>query len=335
MTSIAFYHTLDEERPFVEQWAAQHDVHVECFPFELNDDTLSTIKGFDGISYKQRSAPSNDPHFYKRLSAYGIRQIAVRSAGVDTIDLKAAQANGIRVTNVPSYSPRAVAELTLAHILRLVRHIPQFDERAARHDFSAPGLISPEISELTVGIIGVGRIGSALARMLHALGANVIGNDVVEHRELDGTLTYVGKDELLARADVVSMHTYLDATTRGLINASSFALMKPSAYFVNASRGPVVDTQSLIEALEDGRIAGAALDVIEGEAALFGHTFDAGADLNHHHYERLVALPNVVITPHIAFFTDIAVRNMTQQSLDDALAIISGGTSTHEITWKE
>ena len=334
MTSIAFYHTLDEERPFVQQWAVQHGVHVECFPFELHDETLPAVEGFDGISYKQRSAPSSDPGFYRRLREYGIRQIAVRSAGVDTIDLKAAQENGIRITNVPSYSPRAVAELTLTHILRLVRHIPQFDERGARNDFDVRGLISPEISELTIGIIGVGRIGSALARIFKALGAQVLGNDVVERRELDATLTYVDKDELLARSDVVSMHTYLDSTTHHLIDAASFGLMKPTAYFVNASRGPVVDTVALIEALERLQIAGAAIDVIEDEAPLFGHAFPPGTNLNHAAYERLAAMPNVVITPHIAFFTDIAVRNMTQQSLDDALTIIRGGTSTHEITWK-
>ena len=334
MTSIAFFHTLNEERPFVEQWAAKHGVHVECFPFELHEDTLPTVAGFDGISYKQRGAPSDDPNFYKRLREYGIRQIAVRSAGVDSIDRRAAHEAGIRITNVPSYSPRAVAELALTHILRLIRHIPQFDERRARGDFSAPGLVSPEISELTIGIIGVGRIGSELARIFHALGAQVIGNDVVENRELDAILSYVSKDELLARADVVSMHTYLDSATRHLIDAASFARMKPGAYFVNASRGPVVDTEALIEALESGLIAGAAIDVIEGEASLFGHVFGPDDNLGNSAYERLAAMPNVVITPHIAFFTDIAVRNMAQQSLDDALTIIRGGTSAHEITWK-
>lgn len=334
MTSIAFYHTLDEERPFVKQWAAQHGVHVECFEFELHEDTLTTAEGFDGISYKQRSAPSSDPDFYRRLGGIGIRQIAVRSAGVDTIDLKAAHTHGIRITNVPSYSPRAVAELTLAHVMRLIRQIPQFDERVRRNDFSAEGLISREISELTVGVIGVGRIGWEVVQIFQALGARVIGNDIVKRPELSETLAYVSKEELFAQADVISIHTYLDSTTRHLINADSFARMKPTSYFVNASRGPVVDTEALIVALASGQIAGAGIDVLEDEARLFGHEFPADATPNHSAYERLAAMPNVVITPHIGFFTDHAVRNMAQQSLDDALTIIRGGTSPHELAWK-
>lgn len=331
MTSIAFYHCIDEERPFAEQWAAEHDVHVECFPFELHEDTLHTVEGFDGISYKQRSAPSADPGFYRRLSAYGIRQIAIRSAGYDTIDLKTAAENGIRVTNVPSYSPSAVAELTLTHIMRLIRHVPQFDERATNHDFSVKGLISREISELTIGIIGVGRIGSTVARIFHALGAQVLGNDIAPNHELDGILTWVSKEELLARADVVTMHTYLDASTRHLMDASRFAQMKPTAYFVNNSRGGVVDTPALIDALDNHVIAGAAIDVLEGEATLFGHTLPADQPTGHPYYDALNAMPNVVITPHIAFFTDVAVKNMVCQSLDDALTILNGGTSPHEI----
>ncbi|MCI1650202.1 D-2-hydroxyacid dehydrogenase [Bifidobacterium tibiigranuli] len=331
MTSIAFYHTIDEEEPFAQQWAHDHNVHVECFPFELHEDTLHTIQGFDGISYKQRSAPSDNPDFYRRLAEYGIRQIAIRSAGYDTIDLHAAHQNNIRITNVPSYSPSAVAELTLTHIMRLIRHIPQFDDQGSRHDFSVRGLISREISELTIGIIGVGRIGSTVARIFHALGARVLGNDITENHELDSILTWVSKDDLLAQADVVTMHTYLDSTTRHLIDAHRLAQMKPSAYFVNASRGPVVDTPALIEALQHHRIAGAAIDVLEGEATLFGNTFDADKPLANEAYNTLYAMPNVIITPHIAFFTDIAIKNMTCQSLDDALAIINGGTSPHEI----
>lgn len=331
MTSIAFYHTIDEELPFAQQWAAEHGVHVECFPFELHEDTLHTVAGFDGISYKQRSAPSDDPDFYRRLAGYGIRQIAIRSAGYDTIDLAAAARNNIRVTNVPSYSPTAVAELTLTHIMRLIRHVPQFDARATRHDFSVHGLISREISELTIGIIGVGRIGSTVARIFHALGARVLGNDIAENHDLDDILTWTGKDELLAQADVVTMHTYLDATTRHLMNAERFAQMKPTAYFVNNSRGGVVDTPALIDALNRRVIAGAAIDVLEGEAKLFGNDLGADRPIGNEYYNTLNAMDNVIITPHIAFFTDIAVKNMAQQSLDDALAIINGGTSPHEI----
>ncbi|WP_033494252.1 NAD(P)-dependent oxidoreductase [Bifidobacterium biavatii] len=331
MTSIAFYHTLDEERPFAEQWATDHNVRVECFPFELHDDTLDAVQGFDGISYKQRCAPSDDPDFYRRLRAYGIRQIALRSAGYDTINLNAAHANGLRITNVPSYSPTAVAELTLTHIMQLIRHVPQFDSRMRRHDFSIQGLMSPEISELTIGIIGVGRIGSTVARIFHSLGATVIGNDITENHNLDTILTWTSRDNLLATADVVTLHTWLDDTTRHLIDKHSLSLMKPTAYLANLSRGAVVDTQALIDALQNHRIAGAAIDVLENEAAVFGNRLSDDKPVPHNAYNTLRTLPNAIITPHVAFFTDHAVRNMVQQSLNDALTIITGGTSPHEI----
>ena len=186
MTRIAFFHTLPEERPFAEQWAVRHDVEVTFFDQELHDDTLPLLKGFNGLSYKQRTKPNaDDPFgFFRRLHDLGIQQIAVRSAGLDSIDLPAAHAAGLRVTNVPSYSPPAVAELVLAQTMHLLRHIPQFDERSANGDFVVSGLMSRELSEITIGIIGVGRIGSTVARIFHALGAHVLGNDIRDRSQL-------------------------------------------------------------------------------------------------------------------------------------------------------
>lgn len=333
MTRIAFFHALPEERPFAEQWATQHGVEVVFFDQELHADTLPLLAGFDGLSYKQRTKPdADDPFgFFQRLHELGIRQIAVRSAGLDSIDLPAAHAAGLRVTNVPSYSPPAVAELVLAHTMRLLRHIPQFDERSDSNDFVVSGLMSRELSEITVGIIGVGRIGSTVARIFHALGSHVLGNDIKDRSHLSDIDEFVSKEELIARADVVTLHTWLDDSTFHLINAERLAQFKRSAFLINASRGPVVDTDALIDALKRHQLAGAALDVVEGEGNIFNYRFDGPVPDGR--YRTLQALPNVVLTPHIAFFTDHAVKNMAQQSLDDALAIITGNASPHEINY--
>lgn len=331
MTRIAFFHTLPEERPFAEQWAVRHDVEVTFFDQELHDDTLPLLKGFNGLSYKQRTKPNaDDPFgFFRRLHDLGIQQIAVRSAGLDSIDLPAAHAAGLRVTNVPSYSPPAVAELVLAQTMHLLRHIPQFDERSANGDFVVSGLMSRELSEITIGIIGVGRIGSTVARIFHALGAHVLGNDIRDRSQLSDIDEFVTKEELISRSDVVTLHTWLDGSTFHLINAERLAQFKSSAFLINASRGPVVDTDALISSLEHGRLAGAALDVVEGEGTIFNYRFEG--PIPDERYRKLQSLPNVILTPHIAFFTDHAVKNMTQQSLDDALAIITGGTTPHEV----
>jgi D-lactate dehydrogenase len=330
MIRIAHFHTLAEEEPFAQAWAETHHVQVDCLPVELHEDTVALAEDYTGISFKQRSPIGASEVTYPLLRSFGIRQIAVRSAGIDSIDLQAAKDNDITITNVPSYSPSAVAQLVLTQVMTLIRQIPQFEHRTAQGDLVVSGLMSRELSELTIGIIGVGRIGSTVARIFHALGAQVLGNDIVEHDELSGILTYVDKSELLANSDVVTLHTYLDDSTYHLINEHNLKLLKPTAYLVNASRGPVVDTDALIRTLREGSIAGAALDVVEGEQPLFNNRFPGGA-IPDERYRILQGLENVLLTPHVGFFTDIAVKNMVQQSLDDALAIIQGGTSKHEI----
>lgn len=329
MTKIIAYNVREDEQPFIDQWSEEHGVQVDSVLEELHDDTVSLAQGYDGVDFKQRTVVTENPDFYKTLASYGIIQLSARSAGIDTVNLDWAKANNLRVTNVPSYSPEAVAELALTQVLQLMRHIPQFNDRLSQNNYVVLGLRSRELTELTVGIIGVGRIGGTLARIMHALGATVIGNDIRAPREdLCGVMTYVSKEELYQRADIISVHVWGGADNQHLIDASAFAQMKPTAYFINDSRGPVVDTHALINALTDQQIAGAALDVVEDETKVFNQKFDGPTPVDN--YNELKRMTNVLLTPHIAFFTDHAVRNMVMQSLDDTLTIITGGTSEHE-----
>lgn len=329
MTKILAYCVREDEQPFIDQWSKEHGVQVDSTPKELHDDTVEMAKGYDGIDFKQRTVVTQNPEFYKKLSSYGIIQMCARSAGIDTVNLKWAKENNIRVTNVPSYSPEAVAELALTQALQLIRRIPQFNDRLSHNNYVVLGLRASELTELTVGIIGVGRIGGTLARIFHALGATVIGNDLRAPREdMRGIMTYVSKEELYRRADIISMHVWGGDDNYHLIDDSAFAQMKPTAYFINDSRGPVVDTQALISALSNQQIAGAALDVVEDETQIFNQKFEGPTPVDH--YNQLKQMTNVLLTPHIAFFTDHAVKNMVMQSLDDTLTIISGGRSEHE-----
>ncbi|GAX07352.1 D-lactate dehydrogenase [Secundilactobacillus silagincola] len=329
MTKILAYNVRIDEQPFVDQWAKEHGVQVDSTDKELHDDTVEMAKGYDGIDFKQRTVVTQNPDFYKKLASYGIVQMSARSAGIDTVNLKWAKENHLRVTNVPSYSPEAVAEMALTQAMQLIRHIPQFNDRLSDNNYVVLGLRSQELTELTVGIVGVGRIGGTLARIFHALGATVIGNDLRAPREdLRGVMTYVSKEELYKRADIISVHVWGGDDNFHLINDKAFVQMKPTAFFINDSRGPVVDTQALISALNNQQIAGAALDVVEDETKVFNKKFDGPTPVDH--YNQLKKMTNVLLTPHVAFFTDHAVKNMVMQSLDDTLAIISGGKSEHE-----
>lgn len=279
----------------------------------------------------QQRGPIGDDAVYAQLASYGIHQLTTRTAGVDTINLDAAKAAGLTVTNVPAYSPRSVAEHALMSIFRILRQSPLIDARVRHNNFDFNGLQAKEIHSTTIGIIGAGRIGGTLARLLHALGATVLAYDVQERDELRDVVTYTTKADLLARADVVSLHVDLNPTSTKLIGAEDFKIMQPTAGLVNASRGPVVDTQALIDALQHHEIAMAALDTVEGEAAVFTRDLSkVGLDASPQ-IKALNAMDNVILTPHIGFYTNIAVQNMVDIALDDVLAILRGDTPKNAI----
>ncbi len=318
----------DDEQAAAREWEQKTGVTVDVRPDDLTPGTVDGVRGYDGVVIQQRGRL--DPSLYATLASLGIRQIATRTAGYDMIDLDAASAAGLAVTNVPAYSPHSVAELVVTQAMRLIRNLPQFEAREAQQDFRWSGLMAREIRSLTVGVIGAGRIGATVARLFKGLGATVIAADVVHRPELNEVLTYVGKEELLRRADIVTLHVPLLKSTVRLIGADELALMKHDALLINASRGPVLDTDALIEALKKQTIAGAALDTLEGEADFFNHDL-RGKTLPSEQLRTLRGMTNVLITPHIGFYTNIAVKNMVEISLNDTLSIVKTGKSAHQV----
>lgn len=333
LTKILAYNILDYEKEFVLEWANEHpDVQVDFNSIELHDDTVHLAKGYDGIDYRQRSKLTDSPDLYKKLHEYGIHQLALRSAGVDSCNLDWAKENGLTVTNVPSYSPRAVAEMTLTHAMNLIRHIPQFQKRMRQNDYIVTGLRSTEISNMTIGIIGVGRIGSTVAKIFKELGAKrVLGNDIKENDDYRDLVEYTTKEDIYKNADLITMHTYMSDDNYHMISTDQFKQMKNTALFVNCSRGPIVDTDALVKALETGEIAGAGIDVIQDETKIFNQSFPGAKEIPLPVYTKLMNMENVFLTPHVAFYTDHAVKNMVKQSLDDTLLEISGKPSPHRI----
>ncbi|WP_149315594.1 D-2-hydroxyacid dehydrogenase [Lentilactobacillus buchneri] len=330
MKKILAYNILGYEKEFVLEWAAEHpDVQVDFNDVELHDDTVDLAKGYDGIDYRQRSMLSETPDLYRKLRDFGITQLSLRSAGVDSCNLKWAKEYGLTISNVPSYSPEAVAEMTLTHALNLIRHIPQIQSRMAKNDYIVEGLRSRELSEMTIGIIGVGRIGSTVAKIFKRFGARVLGNDIHENDAFRDLVTYTSKEDIFKNADLITMHTYMSDENYHMIDKAQFTQMKPSAFFINCSRGPIINTDALIDALQNHQIAGAGIDVIENETEIFNQSFDGDIPLKE--YTKLKAMDNVFLTPHVAFYTDIAVKNMVKQSLDDTLKLITGQTTGHTI----
>ncbi|MDF2911333.1 MAG: lactate dehydrogenase, partial [Sporolactobacillus laevolacticus] len=211
---LLMYGVQEHEKETIRLWAEKHQTEITTTSDFLSEETVAQTKGFDGICIQQPIALGG-PNLYAQLKSNGIHQIATRTAGYDMIDLNEAEKNDLLVTNVPAYSPYAIAELAVTQAMQLVRHIPEFNRRVSAKDFRWSGLISKEIRSLTVGIIGTGRIGRAAAELFKGLGAKVIGFDQYPNDQLNGILDYrPSLEDVLKESDIVSLHTPLFDSTR-------------------------------------------------------------------------------------------------------------------------
>ncbi|KJY59023.1 D-lactate dehydrogenase [Lactobacillus kullabergensis] len=319
---IICYGVIKMEEKIIENWAQKNQVEVKIVHDYLSADNADLAQGFDGVS-SEGNLPVG-ASVYEKFRQYGIKQLSVRQVGVDNQDLAAAKKNGIKITNVAAYSPRAIAELGVTDAMYLLRKIGIYQDRMAHGDFTYDkSTISTEIFNCTVGIIGAGHIGGASAHLYSALGAKVLAYDPVYDASLEPYLTYTNFDTILAESDIISLHTPLLASTENMIDKTAFDKMKKKPILINVARGGLVDTQALIAALKNGQVSAAALDTLADETDFY----DKKNMLNSlpEDYKELKAMPQVLITPHIAFFTKLAVKNSIEIALNDAKTIISGG----------
>jgi len=267
----------------------------------------------------------------KRFPA--LKLIATRSTGYDHIDLAAAKARSIAVTNVPFYGENTVAEFTFALLLALSRRVIDADERVRSGAFSPSGLRGFDLAGKTIGVVGTGHIGIHVIRMANGFGMKVLGFDVNKNDELARTLnfTYATLSELFAASDIVTLHVPYNAHTHHLINKENINTFKKGPYLINTSRGAVVETDALVEALQSGTIAGAALDVLEEEGELNDEAVlltaphpnaEAIKIVLENHY--LIEHPRVIVTPHLAFNTTEAVERILNTTIENIKSFESG-----------
>lgn len=247
------------------------------------------------------------------LSRAGVEYISTRSVGYDHIDVDCAAELGISIGTV-AYSPESVADFTLMLMLMGVRHVRPIIRRVDARDYRLHEVRGRELRDLTVGVVGTGRIGAAVIDRLRGFGSRVLAHD---HRP-KACAEYVPLDDLLQLSDIVTLHTPLTAETHHLLDRRRIERMKRGAFIVNTGRGALIDTAALVCALENGRLGGAALDVVEGEDGIFY------ADCSRKPIEatllwRLQQLPNVLITPHTAYYTDHALTDIVEQTLANCL----------------
>lgn len=316
MPTIAFYDTKSYDREYFAEGCTRLGLDCRFLEFRLTPDTVETARGATAVCLFVND--QGDRACLARLAEFGVRHVALRSAGFNHVDLPAAKELGLHVTRVPAYSPHAVAEHSLALLLTLNRRIHRAYNRVREHNFSLSGLVGFDLHGKTVGIIGTGRIGKITAQIYRGFGTRVLACDISPDLKWsrEHSVDYVPLNELLAASDIISLHSPLVPSTHHLINAQTLALMKPGAYLVNTSRGKLVDTAALIAALKTGRLGGVALDVYEEEEGVF---FEDLSDqvLKDDELSRLLTFPNVLITSHQAFLTREALTEIARVTLEN------------------
>ena len=255
------------------------------------------------------------------LQANGVRLIALRCAGFNHVDLAAARELGLTVVRVPAYSPYAVAEHAVALLLTLNRKIHRAYNRVRESNFSLDGLVGFDLHGKTVGIVGTGKIGAVFANIMAGFGCRLLAFDTFPRTDLP--VTYVEPKQLLAESDIISLHVPLLPETFHFLKAETIAQMKHGVVVINTSRGALIETHALLEALKSGQVGGAALDVYEEEAGVFFHDL-SGQILQDDVLARLISLPNVLITSHQAFLTHEALANIAQTTLETISAFARG-----------
>ena len=326
---VAVFSTKPYDQKFLDA-AAEGSGHVlRYFEPRLTADTASLAHGHDAVCIFVNDEA--DAAALKVLAAAGVKLIACRCAGFNQVDLDAARTLGLTVVRVPAYSPYAVAEHTVGLLLALNRHIPRAYNRVRDGNFQLDGLMGFDLFGKTVGVVGTGKIGSLVAKILHGFGCRVLAFDSYINPDCTAIgVQYVGLDDLLAESDVVTLHCPLTPETNHLINEKTLARMKPGAMLINTSRGDVIDTGAVVAALKSGRLGYLALDVYEEEEHYFFEDFSDRV-IKDDVLARLLTFPNVLITGHQAFFTREAIGNIASTVVANLTDFEKGGPLPNKV----
>jgi D-specific alpha-keto acid dehydrogenase len=310
-TGITIYGCGQDEAALFREMAPRVGVVPTITDAPVSKETIELAGGNRCISVGHKTPVTSSTLL--ALSRAGVTYISTRSVGCNHIDVRFAESVGVSVGTV-AYSPDSVADYTLMLMLMAVRHAKSVIRRVDVHDYRLSDQRGKELRDLTVGVVGTGRIGAAVIDRLRGFGCRVLAHDRCPKAEAG----YVPLGELLRRSDIVTLHTPLTADTHHLLDRARIRQMKRGAFVVNTGRGSLVDTEALVEALESGRLGGAALDVLEGEEGIF-YADCRGKPVENRLLLRLQELPNVFVSPHTAYYTDHALRDIVEQSLTNCM----------------
>ena len=328
--TIAFFGTKPYDEASFNDKNKEYGFELRYYKGHLNKHNVILTQNVDAVCIFVNDTA--DAEVLHMMADNGVKLLALRCAGYNNVDLKAAADCGITVVRVPAYSPYAVAEYTVALMLSLNRKIPRATWRTRDGNFSLHGLLGFDMYGKTVGIIGTGKIAKKLIMILRGFGMNILAYDLYPDHNFarEHQVVYTTLDELYHNADIISLHCPLTEQSRHLINADTIAQMKDGVYLLNTSRGMLVESEALLDALKNGKIAGAGLDVYEEETEFF---FEDRSEMVKRDtlLSLLVSMPNVVLTSHQAFLTNEALHNIAQVTLENLDAYFQDGTILNQV----
>ena len=326
---VAVFSTKQYDRASLDHAnAGRHE--LQYFAPHLDEATAPLAHGHDTICAFVND--KLDAQVLETVAAGGVRLVALRCAGFNNVDLAAAQRLGISVVRVPAYSPHAVAEHTVALMLALNRKLHRAYNRVREGNFALDGLLGFDLHGRTAGVIGTGKIGAVAARILLGFGCEVLAFDPYPDEGCRALgVHYVSLDDLLGASDIVTLHCPLTAENHHLIDAAALAKMKSGVMLINTSRGGLLDTRAVIDALKSGKIGNLGLDVYEEEGELFFEDL-SGTILRDDIFTRLLTFPNVIITGHQGFFTREALDNIASTTIENMTEFEERGSSRNAVT---
>lgn len=305
------------------------DIKIKYFDTKLTEDTANLAKGYDGVIVFVND--DVDSNVINILSSVGVKLVALRCAGFNNVDLKAAK-DKISVIRVPAYSPHAVAEHTIGMLLTSIRRIHKAYIRSKDFNFSLNGLTGFNLNNKTVGIIGTGKIGRVFAQICKGFGMEILAYDLYPDETLD--VCYTTLEEIFKKSDIISLHCPLTKVNYHMIDEKSMSLMKKGVIIVNTSRGSLIDAEALLEAIKQKRIGAACLDVYEEESELFFED-NSGRIVHDDILARLISMPNVLITSHQAFLTREALENIAETTLMGIEEFFNNNKLINEVSYEK
>lgn len=317
------------EIPFLNT-ANKNNYQVTYIPDALDSETVLQAVGYKAISIF--SGDDASAIVIEKLWDLGVRYITIRSAGYNNINLKIAKSFGFKVANAPNYSPHAIAEHAVALLLALNRKLIVANEQVHAYNFLQNDLMGFNLHGKTIGIIGTGRIGSIMAKIMSGFGCKILAYDIEPDYDLVELcdVSYVALDEIYKKADIISLHIPLNYENHYLINKAKLALMKPEVILINTSRGALVDTKELITALKHKKIGGYCTDVYEKEKGIFFKDNSTNG-IKDEQLKKLLTFSNVLLTPHQAFVTKEALQHIADITFYNITSWVEGKIGENEL----